>query len=72
MIYTITDVQELGEWMRENLDKFALFERVSDEELENDPAANLLTESSEEGQKVARNSGQTFRNVYRRLPDPES
>jgi tRNA (guanine-N7-)-methyltransferase len=47
-----------------------MFERVSDEELESDPAAGLLTQASEEGQKVARNQGRTWRNVYRRLQEP--
>ena len=49
------------------MDAHPLFERISDEELADDPAANLLATSSEEGQKVARNGGQTYRNVYRRL-----
>lgn len=31
--------------------------RISDEELDSDPAANLLTSASEEAQKVARNEG---------------
>ena len=31
--------------------------RVSDSELDKDPAANLLTSASEEAQKVARNEG---------------
>jgi len=70
MLYTITDVEELGAWMRERLDEDPLFQRLSDEELEGDPAAGLLTEATEEGQKVARNNGETFRSVYRRLPDP--
>ncbi len=39
-------------------DAHPLFERVSDEELESDPAACLLASATEEGQKVARNSGQ--------------
>ncbi len=34
-----------------------LIYRISDEELDNDPAANLLTSASEEAQKVARNEG---------------
>lgn len=66
-LYTITDVEELGIWMRAKMDAHPLFERISDEELADDPAANLLATSSEEGQKVARNGGQTYRNVYRRL-----
>lgn len=70
MLYTITDVEELGIWMRERLDEDPLFQRMSDEELESDAAAGLLTEATEEGQKVARCDGETFRSVYRRLPDP--
>ncbi|EIE27311.1 guanine-7-methyltransferase, partial [Coccomyxa subellipsoidea C-169] len=70
MLYTITDVPELGAWMREKGDAHPLFERVSDKELESDPAACLLASATEEGQKVARNSGQTWRSVYRRLGTP--
>ncbi|KXZ57036.1 hypothetical protein GPECTOR_1g97 [Gonium pectorale] len=69
-LYTISDVPELGDWMKAKLDAHPLFERVSEEELEADPAAGLLALSSEEGQKVARNGGATFRNVYRRLEAP--
>ena len=47
-----------------------MFELISDEELANDPAANLLTDASEEGQKVARNKGDTHRAVFRRLAAP--
>lgn len=53
--------------MQAKLDVHPLFERVSDEELEKDPAAGLLAEGTEEGQKVARNSGQVWRAVYRRI-----
>lgn len=69
LLYSVTDVEELGAWMREKLDAHPLFERLSDEELECDPAAGVLTEATEEGQKVARNKGQTWRAVYRRLPN---
>jgi tRNA (guanine-N7-)-methyltransferase len=47
-----------------------MFERISDEELESDPASKLLTDASEEGQKVARNKGETHRAVFRRLETP--
>ena len=55
---------------REKLEAHPMFERISDEELESDPAAGLLTEASEEGQKVARNKGDTHRAVFRRLATP--
>mmetsp|Transcript_30617 Transcript_30617/g.67813 ORF Transcript_30617/g.67813 Transcript_30617/m.67813 type:complete len:294 (+) Transcript_30617:69-950(+) len=70
MLYTITDVKELGEWMRAKLDAHPMFERISDDDLAADPAANVLASATEEGQKVARNGGETFRNVYRRLSAP--
>ena len=38
-------------------DVHPLFQRMSDEELAADPAACLLDKATEEGQKVARNSG---------------
>lgn len=47
-----------------------MFELISDEELEKDVAANLLTNTSEEGQKVERNKGNTYRAVFRRLSEP--
>ena len=39
------------------VDAHPLFVRMSDEELATDPAACLLDKATEEGQKVARNSG---------------
>ena len=62
--------QELGDWMRERLDAHPLFEPISNEELDRDPAAGLLVEGTEEGQKVARNQGQTFRACFRRVAGP--
>ncbi|KAI3425753.1 hypothetical protein D9Q98_007728 [Chlorella vulgaris] len=70
LLYTITDVEDLGNWQRDRLEAHPMFERVSDEELEGDAAAQLLLEGTEEGQKVARNSGKTWRHVYRRILGP--
>lgn len=67
VIYTITDVEELGDWMRSCLEDHPLYEAVSAEELEADPVIKLLPTATEEGQKVARNQGQTFQAVYRRV-----
>ncbi|KAL5976335.1 hypothetical protein ACLOJK_020666 [Asimina triloba] len=66
-IYTITDVEELGDWMRSCLEDHPLFEAISEEELKADPVVKLLATATEEGQKVARNGGQTFQTVYRRI-----
>ncbi|KAI8463324.1 MAG: putative methyltransferase-domain-containing protein [Monoraphidium minutum] len=65
-LYTITDVPELGEWMRSKLEAHPMFEALPEAEVESDPAAQLLAEATEEGQKVARNGGTTYRAVFRR------
>ncbi|GJR77095.1 integrase, catalytic region, zinc finger, CCHC-type containing protein [Tanacetum coccineum] len=55
IIYTITDVEELGEWMKSCLENHPLFEALTEEELEADPVVKLLSSATEEGQKVSRN-----------------
>lgn len=67
IIYTITDVEELGIWMRSCLEKHPLFEAVPEEEIKADPVVKLLSTATEEGQKVARNGGQTFQAIFRRI-----
>ncbi|XP_062106581.1 tRNA (guanine-N(7)-)-methyltransferase [Humulus lupulus] len=67
VIYTITDVEELGDWMKTCLENHPLFEALTNEELEADPVIKLLSSATEEGQKVARNGGQTFEAVFRRI-----
>lgn len=47
-----------------------MFDPVSEEELAADPAAQLLDQASEEAQKVSRNSGATYRAVFRRRESP--
>ncbi|KAJ4707664.1 tRNA (guanine-N(7)-)-methyltransferase [Melia azedarach] len=67
IIYTITDVEELGDWMKSCLENHPMFEPVTEEQLEADPVVKLLSSATEEGQKVARNGGQTFQAVFRRI-----
>ncbi|KAL0312978.1 UNVERIFIED_CONTAM: tRNA (guanine-N(7)-)-methyltransferase [Sesamum radiatum] len=52
---------------RSCLEGHPLFEALPEDELEADPVVKLLSTATEEGQKVARNEGQTFRAVYRRI-----
>ncbi|CAD7696831.1 unnamed protein product [Ostreobium quekettii] len=66
-IYTITDVPELGQWMKDTLDEHPLFQPYTEEELREDPVVDILAETSEEGQKVHRAGGQTYKAVYRRV-----
>lgn len=67
VIYTITDVEELGDWMKSCLENHPMFVALTEEELEADPVVKLLSSATEEGQKVSRNGGQTFKAVFRRI-----
>jgi tRNA (guanine-N7-)-methyltransferase len=67
LIYTMTDVKDLHEWMVKHLSEHRLFERVSEEDMAKDPVVPLLGNSSEEGKKVERNHGEMFPAVFRRI-----
>lgn len=75
-VYTITDVEELHQWMvkhfagREAGDARELWEVVSDEENESDTCVRVMKEETEEGKKVTRNNGKKFVAVFRRKDDP--
>nr|CAG4641974.1 EOG090X0BSB [Eurycercus lamellatus] len=70
LVYTITDVKDLHEWMVMHLDQHPLFQRLTQEELDKDIVVPKLYESTEEGQKVTRNKGDKFLAVFRRISDP--
>jgi tRNA (guanine-N7-)-methyltransferase len=67
MLYTISDVKDLHEWMAKHLSEHPLFERVSMEELKDDPCVPAMTDKTEEGQKVTKNNGSKFPAVFRRI-----
>lgn len=70
IIYTITDVEALHEWMVEHLDAHPSFERVGKEEEQNDECVKIMLSETEEGKKVERNKGQKFVALFRRMEDP--
>lgn len=70
IVYTITDVEALHLWMVEHLNAHPSFERISDEEANNDPCVDVMRRETEEGKKVERNKGLKFVALYRRLEDP--
>lgn len=70
LVYTITDVLDLHEWMKEHFDAHPLFERVSDEELASDPVIPCVFNRTEEGLKVERGGGDKYLAVYRRIHFP--
>lgn len=70
LVYTITDVPELHQWMCTHFEEHPLFERVPLEELSEDPIVGHLGTSTEEGKKVLRNGGKNFPAIFRRMQDP--
>ncbi|KAI0407216.1 putative methyltransferase [Xylaria palmicola] len=70
IVYTITDVEDLHDWMVRHLDAHPSFIRVSKEEQEADPCVTIMRTETEESKKVERNKGQKFVALFRRLEDP--
>ena len=76
-MYTITDVEELHQWIVKHFegegagDVKELWERLTEEELEQDLCVKTMSEETEEGKKVTRNKGKKFVGVWRRKEDPE-
>ncbi|KAK4903992.1 tRNA (guanine-N(7)-)-methyltransferase (tRNA(m7G46)-methyltransferase) [Elasticomyces elasticus] len=69
-VYTITDVEDLHLWMTEHFEAHPSFERVSDEDIDNDECVRTMRTETEEGKKVERNNGTKYVVVFRRLEDP--
>ncbi|TFK40079.1 putative methyltransferase [Crucibulum laeve] len=73
IIYTITDVKDLHEWMKIHLTGFALFEPVDEATLRSEgkgPIVDAVYTSTEEGRKVERNGGDKWLACFRRIEVP--
>nr|CAI5838554.1 unnamed protein product [Callosobruchus analis] len=70
VVYTVTDVKDLHEWMVQHFSEHPLFQKVSEDDLTADPIIDKLYSSTEEGQKVSRNNGDKFLAVFQRIDDP--
>lgn len=70
IIYTITDVEDLHNWMVQHFTAHPAFERVSEEEQESDECVKVMRIETEEGKKVERNKGEKFVALFKRLEDP--
>lgn len=71
VIYTVTDVKDLHEWMTQHLSEHPLFQRLSQHEMDEDLVTEKLFDSSEEGKKVTRNKGDKYMSFFRRIEDPK-
>ncbi|KAJ6607347.1 putative methyltransferase-domain-containing protein [Mycena sp. CBHHK59/15] len=70
IVYTITDVKDLHEWMKSHLDAFPLFEAITEEQLRADgkgPILDAVYTSTEEGKKVERNGGEKWLACFKRV-----
>lgn len=71
IIYTITDVEDLHNWMVKHLEEHPMFERLSKEWEKQDKCVSIMWNSTEEGQKVTRNKGSKWVACFKRLPTPD-
>src|ERR1700733_662262 len=70
IVYTITDVRDLHDWMRSHLEAFPLFESVDEKTLRAEGKGLILDAvymSTEEGKKVERNNGEKWLACFRRI-----
>ena len=70
IVYTITDVKDLHEWMNKHLSAFPLFEPVDEETLRSEGKGDIIDAvytSTEEGKKVERNGGKKWLACFRRI-----
>ncbi len=73
IVYTITDVKDLADWMKAHLSAFPLFEAVGVEALRAEgkgPILDAVWASTEEGKKVDRNKGEKWLACFRRIEPP--
>ncbi len=73
VVYTITDVKDLAEWMKAHLSAFPLFESVDTETLRAEgkgPILDGVWNSTEEGKKVERKKGEKWLACFRRIEHP--
>jgi tRNA (guanine-N7-)-methyltransferase len=75
-LYCITDVKELHEWHVEKCDSHPLFERLSEEDMKDDPCVEAMIQETEEAKKVERlggdnTKGEKYYAVYKRIANSD-
>jgi tRNA (guanine-N7-)-methyltransferase len=70
LLYTITDVEELGSWMADKISAHPCFRQLNSDEIQNDQVVPILFTGTEEGTKVKRNEGTTYLRVFKRVTGP--
>jgi len=70
IIYTITDVRDLHDWINLHFENFPLFEAINENVLRLEGLSAIVDavyNSTEEGKKVERNGGEKWLACFRRL-----
>lgn len=67
LLYTVSDVKDLHEWMVHHLTAHPNFERLTPDEEKSDILHDKLLHRSEEAQKVERNLGDKYLAIFRRI-----
>ena len=67
MIYTISDVLDLHQWMNSHLLEHPLFEKMTNEELQGDVCVEAIRDGTEEGQRVTKAGGSKYIAVFRKI-----
>ena len=70
LLYTVTDVKDLADWMQMHLDKSPLFERLTDAEVEADPFIKYVAHSSEDAIRTEKKNLGKHYAIHRKLPTP--
>ena len=70
ILYTVTDVEELHEWMQQRLLGFPLFRRRSASEESNDPICEIIRNQTDEAKRVEKGGRTKHFASYQRLSDP--
>ncbi|KAI0029748.1 guanine-N-7 methyltransferase [Vararia minispora EC-137] len=74
IVYTITDVRDLAQWMHRHLAAHPLFEPIAEQDVRALGHADVLDavhSATEEGKKVDRNNGQKWLACFRRRENPQ-
>lgn len=70
IIYTITDVKDLHDWMKSHLEDFPLFKYIDEDALRSEgkgPIIDAVYTSTEEGKKVERNCGEKWLACFKQV-----
>jgi len=70
LVYVVTDVEELFNWMVPRFEDHPLFERQSKEKTENDPVTTFVRDQTDEAARVVKNKGNKYYAVFRRVENP--